>query len=1133
MVIKFRKLFPMLAALVALTLLSVTAFVANTLRQNELRYTMNAQETSKNLALSLEHFLHSHFQEVDLTLRRAQREFLSMHAQQRFNDADFSAYLRSLKERIPQARSIRGADRDGRVIYGEDIDPAHVQDLTIREFFQRAKQERDLIFGIPVKSRITGEWVFPLVYGMTLPDGSFGGAAYVNMNNSRVADLFSSLNIGPHGVITLIDSRRLILIRYPEIQNAASVAPLKLSPETAALFAAGKQHASYSAVSTIDARRRVYSLEKIGDYPVYVLVGLSEQDFLAPWRDEVRNAAIFLTLLFVLAGMLLWGARASIRKQYQFTLQLITKDSALLHSLAALEISEARMRTLTEGLPQMVWTATPALRVDYLSHHWQDYAGVAQDALRAAGGWSDLVHPDDRAMLTAQWDQAQGGHGPFRCACRLRRHDGVWRVFDHHALPQYSGSGAIVCWVGSSTDISEEREAHAALLTAKEQALKADRAKSTFLANMSHEIRSPMNAVLGMIQLLRLTQLSVRQLDYASKAESAARALLDILNDILDFSKVEAGEMTLDPHPFSLDGLLRDMAVIFSANLGDKHIEVLFHIDPALPDRVVGDALRLKQILLNLAGNAIKFTERGEVVLSVQLIDASPAGLSIAFAIRDTGIGITPEQCQRIFDGFSQAELSTARHFGGTGLGLSISERLVQLMGGTLCVDSVPGQGSTFHFLITCQAAPALPAQAPLPVPTLNGLHCLMVDDNATARLVMVEMANAFGWTADEVDCGMAALVALAQRGAARPYDVVFLDRRMPGMDGWETGKQIRQLLPAETMPLIVMVTAFGHELSDKELAQHGAVFDAVLDKPMTASMMLDAVADAKFGRAQLVAPASDAAPRRLMGLRLLLVEDNPTNQQVARELLKNDGAFVQVADGGRAAIDAVLRPGLPFDVILMDIQMPGMDGYAATRAIRATLGQAAPPIIAMTANAMSTDREAARAAGMVDHVGKPFNLSHLIDVILRHAQGGEHRAPAISASPDAAREPALNSVAALGRFGGNTRIYLFALRGFVDEAAKLAGQLQAALLARQRETAMPLLHTLKGLAGTVGADHLAGLLLQAEMRCADHVNGATCWDEVSAVLAAIPHSVSAVRQLADQLDAAVLAPLGARTDQN
>jgi PAS domain S-box-containing protein len=1129
---KFRKLFAVLTAAVALVLLVFSLFVVHVLRQSELRYYAAAADTSHNLAVSLENFLHSHFEEVDLAMRRAGKEFTAAHREHRFDDAQFSAFLRSLRERIPNARAVRGSDAAGRVIYGEEIDLAHPQDLTVREFFQRAQTEHDLIVGVPVKSRISGEWVLPLVYPLALPDGGFGGTAYVNMNSSRLTELFSSLNVGPNGSIVLLDDRRRVIHRYPMVDSVEIGSTIKITADTQAILDGKRNSGTYTIVSPRDGMERTLSVERIGGYPLFVAVALASDDFLAPWRKEVRNASIFLGLLLALTAALLAGVWYALKQQYRSLSQLIDTDRALQGSLAQLTESESRWRSLTEGLPQMVWTVTPELRIDFMSHHWERFSGVAGAQLIAAGDWTQMLHPDDRPALQAEWRRASAAGDEFRVDCRLRRHDGAWRVFDNRALPRKDEHGRILGWVGSSTDHTESRAAHTALQLAKDEAEKAGRAKSEFVANMSHEIRSPMNAVLGMLQLLQQTEMSERQQDYAAKAHSAASALLGLLNDILDFSKVEAGKLALDPHPFRLDKLWRDLAVILSANVGAKNIEVLFRIDPALPALVVGDALRLQQILLNLAGNAIKFTEQGEVVLSAQLLSRGETTMAVAFAIRDTGIGISAEQCRHIFDGFAQAEASTARRYGGTGLGLAISQRLVRLMGGTLRVSSELGQGSVFDFVVefgvaALQPEPSLPAGVTADMASMCGLRCLVVDDNPVARTVLSEMARSFGWLVDIAEGGHEALAAIgAMLERQQAYDIVFIDWRMPELDGWETSCRIRALAPAGKMPLIVMVTAHDRELLAQRYKEMEPVLDGFVVKPVTASMLFDAVADARMEKRVPLAAVAVPSMRRLQGLRLLLVDDNPANQQVASELLGNDGAQVEVASSGQMAIAAVSRPGPLPDLILMDIQMPEMDGYEATAAIQRLLGAGAPPIVAMTANAMAADRVAALQAGMADHVGKPFDLAQLIGVILKHVRG-DGAAPAPEALPPiedegavALPEAGLNSAAALKRMGGLQSVYLIALRSFAPEAARLAAILHTARADADAESALQALHTLKGLSGTVGADRLAGLARLAEQGLKEGAS-AGAWEQLLLVLNACPVAQDDVEQQLRRMDPA------------
>jgi len=701
--------------------------------------------------------------------------------------------------------------------------------------------------------------------------------------------------------------------------------------------------------------------------------------------------------------------------------------------------------------------------------------------------WRSHVHPDDVDVAVAKLTGAIAGTDKYDPVFRIIRRDGEVRYMQAAASIERDVQGKALRVLGINRDITSQHQAEEALRAARLAADGANRAKSEFLANMSHEIRSPMNAVLGMLTLLKLTTLDPQQLDYTRKAESAGRTLLGILNDILDFSRVEAGKLALDPHPFSIDQLLREVGVILSANVGAKKIDIVYELDANLPDWVMGDAMRLQQVLINLAGNAVKFTQQGEVVVKVTSLPLGDSdelkhglhALRLGFAIRDTGIGISAEQCLHIFEGFSQAEASTARRYGGSGLGLAICQRLVALMDGLLTVESSVGHGSTFSFSVSCQRTSAPQQLTPRDPGTLQGLKCLVVDDHQTARVSMISMLMKFGWEVDAVGSGLEAMEAIANHRAGG-YDVVFVDWNMQGMDGLETSSRIRQLLPPGHSTLIIMATAHAGMVHAVQQQTTQVMLDGVVVKPVTGSMLFDAVADAaaafnSFGRE---GQRRDMGLHRLTGLHLLVVEDNAANQQVACELLSHAGASVEVASDGRAAIEAVRKANPAFDCVLMDIQMPEMDGYAAARAIRSELGMTKLPIIAMTANAMDSDRRDALDAGMNDHVGKPFDLTHLIATILHHT--GRAQAD-ICVNDDIAPasggnllQPGFNGVLALARFGGNALFYRRALRNFIVEAAELMAKVPEVLPDTPPRTVVVALHSLKGLAGTVGAEALA-----------------------------------------------------------
>ena len=685
--------------------------------------------------------------------------------------------------------------------------------------------------------------------------------------------------------------------------------------------------------------------------------------------------------------------------------------------------------------------------------------------------------------------------------------------------------------VGYRVDITE-------FVRATEAAQEASRSKSQFLANMSHEIRTPMNAILGMLALLKKTELSKRQADYAGKTEGAARSLLGLLNDILDFSKVEAGKMTLELHPFRPDQLMRDLAVILAANTATKPIEVLFDIDPQLPPVLVGDAMRLQQVLINLGGNAIKFTAEGEVVVSVAVVERDRDSVTLEIAVRDSGIGIAPENQQHIFSGFSQAEASTTRRFGGTGLGLAICQRLVGLMGGELRLHSALGQGSRFHFRIAlgidhdAAGAEMAPSRQRQPM----ALRVLVVDDNPLARELMQRMAQALGWQVTPADSGQAALACL-QAGAA--FDAAFIDWQMPGLDGWQTCQLIRERCAQGAAPLLIMVTAHGREMLSQRSPDEQALVHGFLVKPVTASMLYDAVVDARTDPdvrlAARTGPAS--AVQRLPGLRLLLVEDNANNQQVARELLEDEGAEVQIADNGLLAVEALAAADPPFDAVLMDLQMPVMDGYTATTRIRQDLQRLSLPIVAMTANAMASDRAACLAAGMNDHIGKPFDLDQLVAVLLRLTGRADTASPDSPATvtparprneaarvlPDAVLAAAVTARVdierALARLGGKLKVYGRTLRSFAADLQGLPLRLDSHLQRGDRDVLHRELHTLKGVAATVGATALARLAGEAEAQLASTQPGPDDANCVARVGAAVDTTAASLARLCTALD--------------
>ena len=757
-------------------------------------------------------------------------------------------------------------------------------------------------------------------------------------------------------------------------------------------------------------------------------------------------------------------------------------------------------QALIDAIPVPLFYKDADGRYVGVNRAYEDAFGVARQALIGKTVMDlDYLPPATKAQFERDAIEAVGQGRSVHREVDLPYADGQL----HHTLFWLHGfaraDGTPGGTIGTFVDITDRQLAEQELRRAKELAEESTALKSNFLANMSHEIRTPMNAIIGMSHLALKSGLSPRQHDYVSKIQQAGQHLLGVINDILDFSKIEAGKLVVERQPFLLDRMLESVSDVVGYKAGAKGLELVCDVAADVPPNVVGDALRLGQILINYANNAIKFTEVGEISIAVRLVQATGNQVTVRFEVRDTGIGVTDEQKGRLFKSFQQADTSTTRRYGGTGLGLAICKSLAQLMDGEVGVDSEFGKGSTFW--VTVPLERGAPARALLPPPDLRGARVLVVDDNHTAATVLSDMLQAMGFDVEQAHSGLEALdmlrVSMAQQS---PFGLLLLDWHMPGMDGVELAGHIRSLgMPK--VPQMLMVTAYGRE--DVMRAARAQGIETVLIKPVNASVLFDTLMQPLAHgtpaqrRVLTPAPAPDELPQEIRGASVLLVEDNDLNQMVAMELLLEAGFAVDVAENGQVAVDRIERKR--YDAVLMDMQMPVMDGETATRLLRKNPLTADLPIIAMTANAMDADRQRCFAAGMNDHVAKPIEPRRLWAALGRWIRprpglGGASQ-PATFGGPQATAAPGvpvkatfkavpkgiasdialphvqgLDTALGLQRALGKPGLYVELLHRFSVGQETVLAELQQALSAHNTPLAERLAHTLRSVAANIGA---------------------------------------------------------------
>ncbi|HEV8700594.1 MAG TPA: response regulator [Candidatus Polarisedimenticolia bacterium] len=796
---------------------------------------------------------------------------------------------------------------------------------------------------------------------------------------------------------------------------------------------------------------------------------------------------------------------------------------------ADLRKSEDRFRKLSESSPIGIFQTDAAGRCVYTNPRWQHLTGLSLEE-SLGDGWSRGIHPEDRASVFEEWGACAREGRAFDREIRYQTPEGIVRVAHVRSGVVHDLSGAITEHIGSVLDVTERKQIEGETRKARDAAEAATRAKSEFLANMSHEIRTPMNGVIGMTGLLMDTELTADQREYVRMLRGSGEALLTLVNDILDFSKIEAGKLEIEMIDFDLHTVVQEAVNLLAEKAHHKKLELAFLVHPEVPGAVRGDPGRLRQILINLVGNAIKFTQSGEVVLRARLAAEGGESRTIRFEVSDTGIGIDAESRDRLFQPFMQAEGSTTRKFGGTGLGLAISRQLTELMGGRIGVESEPDKGSTFWFTVRLENRAGAVGAPPPPRESLRGLRLLVVDDNTTNRRILMEQARSWGMIPEEAPGGREALgilAAAANRG--QRHDLAIVDMQMPEMDGLQLARAIKTDRRLADLRLI-MLTSIG--IRGHAAEAHRAGYAGYLTKPSGQSQLYDCIAtvmtgdtagipaggaEAAAGGTVAVATGGQAVQRPLVTRhslkeakaqgqrRVLVADDNETNQMVAVQILRRLGYHAEVAANGAEALEAFRT--MPFDLILMDCQMPQMDGFEATRAIREAerITGRHMPIVAATANAMRGDREKCLATGMDDYLPKPVKMEDLKTTLERWIPprpaantGSQSARPARSPSDGKApadRKPASPSRSGSGKKkkgrpgnpldpevfgqlrqadGGHGGFLAMLIDKFFEEAPARLATLSDAALRGDREALVKAAHSLKGSSGTLGARELS-----------------------------------------------------------
>jgi len=799
------------------------------------------------------------------------------------------------------------------------------------------------------------------------------------------------------------------------------------------------------------------------------------------------------------------------------------------------DVSEtlSRLNFMLEQAPAVMYSYdardfTPT----YISRNITSIFGYSvEEYMTESDFWQSRVHPDDlnavNASINKIWS-VRKDHGVIEYRFRLKSGDYIWVSDDIKIIQDDDGNAIEV--IGSWRNITRRKESELLAEAAKERELianEASKVKSEFLANMSHEIRTPMNAIVGMAFLALKTNLTPRQHDYLTKISQAGQHLLGIINDILDFSKIEAGKLTLETVPFSMDASMDSISNLIGEKAFEKGLELIFNVSPSIPNFLIGDPLRLSQIIINYANNAVKFTEKGEVVISVKLLNNDDNSVFLKFEVSDTGIGLNEEQKALLFQSFQQADTSTTRKFGGTGLGLAISKQLANLMEGDVGVESEQGKGSTFWFTAKLGIDHSKSNRSILRGDFLNK-HVLLIDDNQAALDIISELLSQMSINVTTATSGEKGLdYLLRSLNENDPFDVVLVDYQMPnGISGIEFTKNMQQM-PMDKLPEVILITAYAREDVINEAKR--AKIEYVLPKPINASILFETLLRI-FNVAGEYCEISPVKIEKitldltsLRGARVLLAEDNLLNQQIAFEILQDEGLIVEIANNGQEALN--MAKANPYDVILMDMQMPVMDGLESTREIRKLFSTQQLPILAMTANASDADRKLCLAAGMDEHITKPINPEYLFETLLAWVKTNELSTKkqnidlniqAVASNVVVEEIPnikGINLTLGLKLAAGKQSLYIKMLKTFASDQRHAIEHLTQALADHDYFTAQRIAHTLKGTSASIGAESLQNQAGEIENLAKNNVDVVNILEKIKLIQPELNNIINDINQ--------------------